>query len=99
MKVKVIQKTYLPPRWGAPRCRESIRLCCLRYIHGVVSDALLTVYLDPSVYSYAKIPVPCEVNVEFDHRGRLIEISPVSGPDLAFYKDMVFSGGDEPLPF
>jgi len=78
MKIKVVGKARLTgtsKKTGNPY--DFIQVHYLGRARGVIGDAALTVSLDPTVYPYEKIPVPCEANIEFDNRGYPVEFTPV----------------------
>ncbi len=78
MKIKVVGKAHLTgtsKKTGNPY--DFIQVHYLGHARGVEGSAALTVSLDPSLYPFAQIPVPCEAVIEFDNRGYPVEFTPV----------------------
>jgi len=78
MKIKVVGKarlTGVSKKTG--NAYDFIQVHYLGRARGVIGDAALTVSLDPQVYSYEKIPVPCDACIDFDNHGFPVEFAPI----------------------
>lgn len=78
MKIKVVGKAHLQgtsKRTGNPY--DFIQIHYLGRAPGIIGDAALTLNLDPGQYSYEKITIPGDYNVDFNGRGFVVDFQPL----------------------
>lgn len=78
MNIKVVGKAHLQgtsKKTGNPY--DFIQVHYLGRAPGVIGEAALTLNLDPNQYSYEKITVPGNYNVDFNGRGFVVDFQPL----------------------